>query len=122
MLCLQEIAALILQKNEEERERAQGVYLDEKISFLLAFELLHWNVQGTVHVWQGYVIHLATNENPLSSCYIHMLCCECVLSVHFSPVVKWKVFFFCIVLNTAVHIILKRKKARLSSKCNNFIH
>lgn len=41
MLCLQEIAALILQKNEEERERAQGVYLDEKISFLLAFELLH---------------------------------------------------------------------------------
>jgi len=46
MLCLQKIAALILQKNEErererERERAQGVYLDEKIFFLLAFELLH---------------------------------------------------------------------------------
>jgi len=39
MLCLQKIAALILQKNEEERERerAQGVYLDEKIFFLACF-------------------------------------------------------------------------------------
>ncbi len=38
MLCLQEIAALILHKNEREREHT-GVYLDENIFFLLAFEL-----------------------------------------------------------------------------------
>lgn len=107
---------------ERERERAQGVYLDEKIFFLLAFELLHWNVQGTVHVWQGYVIHLATNENLLSSCYIHMRW-VCVISPFQSKWLKWTFYFlfyswsYCAQFSRA-HYSKEKKKTSLI----NFLH
>ncbi len=73
MLCLQEIAALILHKNERERERAHRCIFRWKDFFLACFwTVLYWNVQGNVHVWDGYVIHLASNENLLYF-YVHML-------------------------------------------------